>query len=104
MNTMARNKENLARHEWVGLAARVDAASDPTAIGLQGRVVDESLHTVTLERADGREVRLAKAGTKVTFTLPGGAAVPLDLGELAFRPQDRVKRAVPRRARGAQRA
>ncbi len=98
---MPRNRENLARHEWVGLAARVDAASDPTLVGLEGRVVDETQHTVTLERADGREVRVPKAGTRAVMTLPGGARAPLDLGELAYRPQDRVKRARQSRGRSA---
>jgi ribonuclease P protein subunit POP4 len=91
--TMPRTRENLTRHEWIGLQARVDRALDPTLAGLSGRVVDETQHTVTLERADGREVQAPKAGTRLLVTLPGGMDVPLDLGELAFRPQDRVKRA-----------
>ncbi len=96
---MPRTRENLARHEWIGLQARVDSALDPTLAGVSGRVVDETQHTVTLERADGREVQAPKLGTRLRVTLPGGTDVPLDLGELAFRPQDRVKRAHPSRGK-----
>lgn len=95
---MPRNRENLARHEWIGLKARVEAADDPTVVGVAGRLVDETLRTVTLERDGGREVRVAKAGTRMVLTLSGGGDVPLDLGALVFRPQDRIKRAAPRRA------
>lgn len=94
---MPRTRDNLARHEWIGLAATVEAAADPTVVGASGRVVDETQRTVTIERPDGRDVRVSKSGTRMRFTLPGGGRVPLDLGELAFRPQDRVKRARPRR-------
>ena len=88
-----RDTDNLARHEWVGLSARVERALDPGAVGLQGRVVDETQRTVVLERANGREAVVQKAGTSMLFTLPGGAATGLDLGALQYRPQDRVKRA-----------
>ncbi|HEX9708912.1 MAG TPA: ribonuclease P protein subunit [Candidatus Thermoplasmatota archaeon] len=96
---MPRTRENLARHEWIGLPARVERADDPTLVGAAGRVVDETLRTVTLERPNGREARVAKAGTRLLLSLPGGAEVPLELGDLVFRPQDRVKRARPQRAR-----
>ena len=92
---MPRTRENLARHEWIGLAARVERSADPSLEGASGRVVDETQRTVTLERPDGREMKFPKAGTRAVFTLPGGAEVALELGELAFRPQDRVKRARP---------
>ncbi len=88
-----RTKGNLARHEWIGLEARVEASADPTQGALQGLVVDESLHTVTIERADGREVQVPKRGTRLVFTLEGGERATLDLGALEYRPWDRLKRA-----------
>ncbi len=90
---MPRTRENLTRHEWIGLSARVERAADPSLKAMEGRVVDESLRTVTLERADGREAVVQKAGTLLSLQLQGGARVEIDLGKLAFRPQDRVKRA-----------
>lgn len=95
---MVRTKSNLARHEWVGLAAAVERSSDPTLRGATGTVVDETMGTVTLERPDGREFTLQKHGTALAFTLPSGERAALDLTALAFRPWDRVKRAKGARA------
>jgi RNase P/RNase MRP subunit p29 len=92
-----RTKANIARHEWIGLAARVERALDPTLVGAEGLVVDETLSTVTLERASGREVRLQKRGSQLSLALPGGERATLDLTGLAMRPADRVKRAKPGR-------
>jgi ribonuclease P protein subunit POP4 len=88
-----RTKANLARHEWIGLEARVEASLDPSQGAAAGLVVDESLHTVTLERPDGREVKVPKRGTRMAFTLPQGERAALDLTALEYRPWDRVKRA-----------
>lgn len=92
MTTM-RTKQNLARHEWIGLPATVERASDPGSEGASGRLVDESLRTVTIEKGDGREVVVQKRGTALRFELPTGERTSLDLGALEYRPQDRVKRA-----------
>lgn len=88
-----RTKQNLAKHEWVGLAARVERSSDPTVAGASGTLVDETLSTVTIERSDGREIKLQKRGTALSFSLPSGERATLDLTLLQFRPWDRVKRA-----------
>lgn len=90
---LMRTKANLARHEWIGLDARVERAADPSLVGAQGRVVDETLGTVVLERADGREVRVPKDGSQLSLSLPGGERATLDLTGLQMRPWDRVKRA-----------
>ncbi|HKZ59889.1 MAG TPA: ribonuclease P protein subunit [Candidatus Thermoplasmatota archaeon] len=94
-----RTKGNLARHEWIGLEARVEASADPSQAEASGRVVDETLRTVTLERRDGREVKVPKRGTRMAFALPSGERQSLDLGALEFRPWDRVKRAKGRAPR-----
>ena len=93
-----REKSNLSRHEWIGLAAAVERAADPSLAGARGTLVDETMGTVTLERPDGREVRVPKRGTALTLTLPSGERSTLDLTLLAIRPWDRVKRAKGARA------
>lgn len=88
-----RTKANLARHEWIGLDARVERAADSALDGAVGRVVDETQRTLTLERPDGREVILQKRGTALTLALPSGERATLELTGLEFRPWDRLKRA-----------
>ena len=86
-------KQNIARHEWIGLDARVERADDRALVGAEGRVVDETMKTLTLEKAGGHEVQVAKRGTHIAFTLPHGERAALDLTGLEMRPWDRVKRA-----------
>lgn len=93
-----RTRANLARHEWIGLPARVERAGDAALEGVQGVVVDETMRTLTLEKADGREVVIQKRGTALSLALPSGERLTLDLTALEYRPWDRVKRAKGARA------
>lgn len=80
----------LAKHELIGLAVRVEEASDPSQRGREGRVVDETLKTLVLE-AHGKELRIPKKGATFRFLLDGDVVVR---GErLLYRPEDRVKKA-----------
>ncbi|WP_436931618.1 ribonuclease P protein component 1 [Halosimplex halobium] len=80
--------ETLARHELVGLAARVRAGDNPDLLGIEGQVVAETTNTLGVERegsesserADSgsaeradRVATVPKAGTTFEFTLPAGA-------------------------------
>ena len=77
----------LARGELIGRAARIAQSTDAGLVGLEGTVVDESLRTFTLRRADGREVRVGKRESVFDFggiLLPGAA--------IEFRGVDRTKK------------
>jgi ribonuclease P protein subunit POP4 len=84
-----RNRTNLHKHELVGLPCRVVHASDGGMVGMEGKVIDETRETLIFEG----ERTVPKRGTSFEFTLPDGEAVVLDGSGLAFRPEDRVKRA-----------
>jgi ribonuclease P protein subunit POP4 len=66
---MALTPETLIRHELVGLHARVAESSNPDAVGISGRVVEETMRTLTLAEGD-RVWQLPKRGTTFEFTLP----------------------------------
>jgi ribonuclease P protein subunit POP4 len=66
---MALTPETLTRHELVGLHARVVESTNPDAVGISGRVVGETMGTLTLS-ADGRVWQLPKQGTTFEFALP----------------------------------
>jgi ribonuclease P protein subunit POP4 len=111
--------ETLARHELVGLAARVRAGSNPDLLGIEGRVVAETTNTLGIEReggessesedetsskrADGgsaeradRVATVPKAGTTFEFTLPagdtaGGERVTVEGRRLVARPARRTE-------------
>ncbi len=70
----------------VGCKVRVIEHSDPTLIGLEGKVVDEKKNVLTLETATGEKV-LPK--TRGILLIDGQQA---DLEKMRFRPEDKMKK------------
>ena len=66
---MALTPETLTRHELVGLHVRVVESTNPDAVGISGRVVSETMGTLSLS-ADDRVWQLPKQGTTFEFALP----------------------------------
>ncbi|MFQ5648100.1 MAG: ribonuclease P protein component 1 [Candidatus Aenigmatarchaeota archaeon] len=89
------DEKNLVRHELIGLRARITRAENKQLIGTEGRVVDESRNTLTLETA-GKEKSFAKAGCTFEFRIPSGQRVRVDGKLLVARPEDRIKKKLPR--------
>lgn len=75
--------ETLPRHELVGLHARVVESTDPSRVGIEGRVVRETMRTLVFETdpgvsdsdGDGSGVKqVPKRGTTFEFRLTDEAA------------------------------
>lgn len=77
----------VARGEFIGRAVRVSKSADARIVGLEGTVVDETLRTLVVRLASGREVRLGKVGTEWEF---GRARIPGSAIE--YRPAERTKK------------
>ncbi|WP_181685424.1 ribonuclease P protein component 1 [Halorhabdus salina] len=77
---MSRTAATLARHELLGLAARVSDATDSGLVGIDGTVVAETTNTVSIERG-GRTWQVPKAGATFAFDLPGDVAGSPDAGK-----------------------
>ncbi|MFB0543515.1 MAG: ribonuclease P protein component 1 [Candidatus Bathyarchaeia archaeon] len=89
MNTIG--PRNVLRHELIGLEARVVESDEPGHIGIQGRIVDETRNTLTINQGGGDKI-IAKENTIFHFRLPNGAVVEVEGRYLVGRPEDRVKR------------
>lgn len=81
----------VGKGELIGLPVRVVGSSDPTLVGLTGTVVDETLRTFTVRRADGRESRIGKRESTFEFTTLRGPVRVVGAG-VEFRPEDRTKK------------
>jgi ribonuclease P protein subunit POP4 len=80
----------LARGELIGRRARVAVTNDPTLLGREGTVVDETRETLTLE--DGSSsFDVAKRGQRFAFTVDDHVVL-LDGSDIAHRPEDRTKK------------
>ncbi|WP_132059711.1 ribonuclease P protein component 1 [Halorussus amylolyticus] len=60
--------ETLTRHELNGLPVRVVAATNPTLVGIEGRVVAETQGTLSVASAD-RVRQVPKQGSTFEFAL-----------------------------------
>jgi len=92
-----RTRDNLHQHEIIGLRLRVVRAQDGSMVGMEGTVVDETRQTLRIERdGSARPVTVPKRGAVFEARLPDGTSTVLEGDGLAFRPEDRTKRATRR--------
>lgn len=80
------NLQNLARHELIGLKAKVVEAKNKAAVGINGMITDETQKTLEI---DGKKV--FKAGSLFEFQL-NGDKVKVDGDEISGRPWERIKK------------
>jgi ribonuclease P protein subunit POP4 len=82
----------LVRHELLGLDVEVICSSNPSSIGISGKVSDESRNTITIETAPGVTKTAIKDQCEFRFRLPSGESVKVDGKILVGRPEDRIKK------------
>ena len=86
---MALSPETITRHELAGLGVRVVAADNQDLLGIEGRVVGETMQTLRIETGAARAKVVPKAGTTFEFALRDEAAgrrkAPGSESELASR-------------------
>lgn len=81
----------IVRHELIGLAVRVVEATNPDLVGIEGRVVGETMQTLRI--SEDSEKMVPKTGTRFEFRLPDGEYVVVDGYRLVARPADRTQTA-----------
>jgi ribonuclease P protein subunit POP4 len=92
---MAITAENVVRHELINLRIKIAESTDPTQKGLEGRVIDETYNTLKIETRKGEKI-VPKKNCTFIFTLPDGTKVIVDGKLLVGRPEDRIKKKLPR--------
>ena len=86
---------SIVQHEFIGLDAKVVRSSNPQAVGIAGRVVDETRNTLTILHNGKRSV-VIKDVSVFEFVMPDGTIVEIDGKVILGRPEDRIKKR-PRR-------
>ena len=69
--------ETLTRHELIGLPVRVVDADNDAFVGIAGRVLWETYHTIVV-RTDSGDKRVPKSGTTFEFAVVENATVRTD--------------------------
>ena len=92
---MAITPRNLIRHELIGLRVRIKKSTDPTLKRRGGIVIDETYNMLKIETRK-KEIWVPKRNCVFIFTLPDKTKVEVDGNLLVGRPEDRIKKKLPR--------
>ncbi len=88
---MSITKDNIHKHELIGLSAQITASSDRGCIGTRGKIIGETKNTFSLE-TKGIEKTYQKNGTRLAVKIQN-KEIEFDLTQLRYRPEDRIKKA-----------
>ncbi len=83
-------KQNIQRHELIGLNAEISAAKNKCNLGLKGKIVNETYHTLQI-KTKNKVKRLFKKNITLKITLPSKEKVEINGEEIEKRPWDRLK-------------
>jgi len=88
-------EKNLVRHELIGLEVEIRKSRNKSQVGIKGRVVDETYNMLVIETEKG-EKKVEKKSCVFVFKLPNGKKVEVEGWVLVGRPEDRIKKKLPR--------
>jgi ribonuclease P protein subunit POP4 len=88
---MSVTRNNIHKHELIGLNIRIVSSSDKRWNGISAKIVDETKNTFKIDIM-GKEKVLQKKETVFTIKI-GKEEVNLDASRITFRPEDRIKKA-----------
>lgn len=81
----------LPFHEMIGLNVRVTQSKDMQKQGLQGKIVDESQRTFTIELQNGNEKVIPKNESTFAFDLTQGEVMEVQGNQILYTPIERLK-------------
>ena len=85
----------IRRFVFHGLNAKITHSSNPSQIGIEGSIINETRNTFVLSK-DGQKRVIAKNHATFHFTFPDSTIVELDGTILLGRPENRVKKQIGR--------
>lgn len=91
-----RDLSHILQDEFIGLNLKVVKCTNPSCIGLSGKIIDETKNTFKII-CGGEEKVLIKENCIFHLTLPDKTIIEVDGKVLIGRPEDRVKKVVRRR-------
>jgi ribonuclease P protein subunit POP4 len=84
--------KDVVKHELIGLDVEVTESTNKDAVGVKGRVIDETRNMLVIETEAGEEKSLVKEQCTFLFTVPEGGKVSIEGRLLVARPEDRIKK------------
>lgn len=87
---MSITKQNVHKHELIGMYVKVIESRDTNHTDLNGQIVNETKNTFSIETSEGEKI-LQKDGL-VMRTKLHDSFVLIHGSKIKFRPEDRIKR------------
>ena len=87
---MAITPENVIKHELIGLKAEVVESNNRANIGIKGKIINETHHTIDIETSSG-EKKVFKKNVTFRIELPSRKVVEIDGTVIEAKPWDRIR-------------
>jgi len=84
------NERRIIMGELIGEEITVKRSSQRNLVGMRGRIIDETLKMLTIDRGE-KEIRIPKKDCVFEFRV-SGKSVEIDGRKLMYRPEDRIKK------------
>lgn len=81
----------IAQREFIGQNAEVVRSSNPTYVGISGRVVDETRNVLFIMHQNHKKA-IIKNTAVFHFTMSDGTVVEINGKVIVGRPEDRIKK------------
>jgi ribonuclease P protein subunit POP4 len=88
--------ESIARHELIGLAARVAESTNPSMNGLSGKIVNETRNLLIIETERGEKC-IPKNDVSFIIALSNGSKVKVSGSILVSQPENRIGKKIQRK-------
>jgi ribonuclease P protein subunit POP4 len=85
-----RDPKNILRHEFIGLDCEIPESENKAYIGISGKIIYETMKTITIETENGRK-EILKKGTIFRIKL-GNEKIDISGDYIVARPEDRIKK------------
>ena len=86
---------DIIRYEFIGTEAKVVKSTNPSCVGVCGKVIDETKNTFTVLH-NGERKMVIKDTSVFHFKFSDGTIVEIDGRLLVGRPEDRLKKRMRR--------
>lgn len=83
--------KDVARHEFIGLNAKIDESRNKSLAGMQGTIIDETKNTFTMLTEKRERKTIIKKDCQIIFSLRNGEKAKINGKILVAKPEDRIK-------------
>lgn len=81
---------NIERHELIGLSIKITESKNPTLLGLEGKIIDETQNTITIQSKNSTK-KIIKNQIKMRIKINQKEMI-IDGNQLVGRPHERIKK------------